>query len=60
MRIGRTGTDNGNSGGPVWVAQNGKRYLIGVHVAGGTTLNYVTRISTRVENFILAAMAKGG
>lgn len=44
----------------MWVAQNGKRYLIGVHVAGGTTLNYVTRISTRVETFILAAIAKGG
>lgn len=56
----RADTDNGNSGGPVWVAQDGKRYLIGIHVAGGTDLNYGTRISTRVEAFIVNAMAKGG
>ena len=56
----RADTDNGNSGGPVWVAQDGKRYLIGIHVAGGTSLNYGTRISTRVEAFIVNAMAKGG
>ena len=53
-------TENGNSGGPVWVAQAGKRYLIGVHVAGGTTLNYATRISTRVFNFIQNAIKVGG
>lgn len=56
----RADTDNGNSGGPVWVAQDGKRYLIGVHVAGGTTLNYGIRISTRVEAFIVNAMRLGG
>ena len=44
----------------MWVAQAGKRYLIGVHVAGGTTLNFGTRISTRVYNFILNAIKVGG
>ena len=50
----------GNSGGPVWVVQAGKRSLIGVVRSDNKKINNGKRISTRVYAFIQRAMEVGG
>jgi glutamyl endopeptidase len=41
-------TAGGQSGGPVYIIQNGQRIGIGIHAYGGGTSNSGTRISTQV------------
>ncbi len=47
-------TFGGQSGAPVWVFQDGKRYGVGVHTNGALSGNSATRIESEVYNNILA------
>ncbi|KAK9832103.1 hypothetical protein WJX81_007115 [Elliptochloris bilobata] len=51
-------TQPGNSGGPIWVNQDGKRYYIGIHTGSDSLeTNFGTRYSSEVHAFVVNAMA---
>lgn len=52
-------TMGGQSGAPVWVLQDGKRYGVGIHTNGSTSGNSATRIETNVFNRIQSWKALG-
>lgn len=52
-------TMGGQSGAPVWVLQDGKRYAVGIHTNGHESGNSATRIETNVYNRIDAWRALG-
>ena len=44
----RIDTYGGQSGAPVWYQDNGKRYVVGIHTYGGSSVNAATRITQEV------------
>lgn len=52
-------TVGGQSGSPVWVLQDGKRYAVGVHTNGASSGNSATRIDSDVFNRMLAWKNEG-
>ncbi len=52
-------TMGGQSGAPVWVLQNGKRFAVGIHTNGHQTGNSATRIESNVFNRIESWRALG-
>ena len=51
-------TQPGNSGGPIWVNQDGRRLFVGIHTGSdGLQTNYGTRYSSEVHAFVVNAMA---
>ena len=47
-------TFGGQSGSPVWVLQNGRRYAVGIHTNGSLLGNSATRIESNVYKNLLA------